>query len=130
MISAIGNLAILAAQVTNFARVLVVGVTGGVIATPIGVKVGESARAVAVSRNWRLVDVEREGTAGLREIVETHSPLNACSAREGAASDRAIKNGVLVLIGEIGNEGSTWKVVGDYRSNVGLRGDDRSRGDE
>ena len=79
--------AILAAQVTNFAIVLVVGVARGRLATCPGVKVGESARAVAVSRNWRLVDVVQEGTARLRKTVDIDSPLDARGARKRASND-------------------------------------------
>ena len=122
--------AILAAQVTNFAIVLVVGVARGRLATCPGVKVGESARAVAVSRNWRLVDVEREGTALGRKILDVDAPLNRRITRRSAANDRA-SNSVLLLLGKIGNVASTREVLGDCRSNAGLsRGDDRNRSGE
>lgn len=125
---AIRDLAILAAQVTNLARAGLAAIANGNLATLVGVKVGASARAVAVSRNWLLVDVVHEGTARLREIVDMDSPLNARSARKRAGRDRASKTGLVSA--EMGGVASTREVVLDDRSKIGLRGGDRSRGDE
>lgn len=84
------DLAVLARQITDLARLLEGGVTGWVVVADKGVEVACSGGAVAVGRDGRGVDVVGEGPTGLGQVGEADGESNADAIRARLGPDAAL----------------------------------------
>lgn len=106
------ELAVLAREITDLAALRLVGVTGGILAALVGVKVSKRLGAVAILGNRLVVDVVRVWAIVERETRDGDLELDTSAAADRGGSHRATNGGVLA-VGESGDVDSAGRVVGN-----------------
>ena len=125
------DVAILSAVVARLARLWLAGIADGDLAALVRVKMGTSGSAVAVLRDWLLVDVVHERTPGGWEAGEGDAELDTDTVGSSNSLNRATKRAAL-LDGESRDVASTSWVASDLGSrndSRGLSADGRRRGE-
>jgi hypothetical protein len=113
------EVAVLAAQVAGLARLGLAGIANGHLAALVRVEMGTGGSAVAVLRDWLLVEVVHEGTASGWEAAEGDTEQDTDAIGSGDGGDGAAERAALLDRQGSDVAGAGW-VTSNLRRGAGL----------